>query len=212
MVQASPRKKPFVIGLIGGIAAGKSHVAKAFQNLGVPCIDADHLAHEVLGRPLVVRRLGQVFGEGILAPDGSIDRKKLGLLVFGKEPNANRSRAQLEEIVHPLIHAAAVQQLRALCESDHPPAAIVLDAPLLIEAGWEPMCDAILFVDTPFAERLARVQARGWTENELVHRESVQIELQKKRAHATHVVSGNADDQQLRESLISLLEELTALT
>ncbi len=208
MARLKQGKQPFVIGLVGGVASGKSYVAQVFEDLGAVKIDADVLGHEVLKRPLIARRLRQVFGEQILLDDGSVDRRKLGTLVFGTQPQAHAARKQLEEIVHPLIHAAAVQELRKFKESTAPPLAVVIDAPLLLEAGWAPLCDAILFIDTPVEVRRRRAVERGWTEQDFGSREAAQLSLQEKRVQATHIVPGDGTAEELRRTLRKLIDEI----
>ncbi|MEZ6136307.1 MAG: dephospho-CoA kinase [Pirellulaceae bacterium] len=203
------KPRPFVIGLVGGIASGKSHVAAMFESLGVPRIDADALAHEVLARPLIARRLGQVFGEHILAADSSVDRRAIASIVFGDSEQARQSRKKLEEIVHPLVHAAAVHELRLLNEASPPHQAVVIDAPLLLEANWAPMCHAILFIDTPEELRLQRSLTRGWSEEQFRRREASQMPLSEKRQHATHLIDGSTDDATLKHRLTRLLAELS---
>jgi dephospho-CoA kinase len=210
MEQSIPLKKTFVIGLVGGIAAGKSTVAESFKRLGIPVIDADELAHEVLAQPPIALRLGQVFGDEILT-GSTVNRSKLAAIVFGESPNAVQSRQKLEAIVHPLIHASAVNRLLSLRESAHPPQAVVLDAPLLLEAGWAPMCDAILFIDTPYDERLNRCRMRGWTETQFANREQAQMQLNEKRANATHILSGLATAEEMSRSITRLLDEIKNL-
>lgn len=205
------KKPPFVIGLVGGIAAGKSTIASSFEQMGMPIINADELAHDVLAQPRIALQLGQIFGDDILT-NSAIDRSKLAAIVFGDSTAAGLLRKKLEAVVHPLVHAAAVNRLLKLKESAHPPLAVILDAPLLLEAGWAPMCDAILFVDTPYDERLNRCRARGWAEAQFVARETAQMPLNEKRANATHIVSGIDAQKQIDTRLSQLLTEIKAIS
>ncbi len=200
--------KVFVVGLVGGIASGKSTVSRVFAELGAGLIDADKIGHEVLNRPLIARRLRQIFGEQVLASDGSVDRKQLGKLVFGSDGQARARLAQLEEIVHPVIQAHAVRMLSQFKQADPPPPAVVIDAPLLLEAGWAPMCDIIVFIDTPEEIRRERAVQRGWTSDHFAERERLQLSLDEKKAQATHVLNGNTDEKQLRISVKRLLEQM----
>lgn len=193
---ASP---PFVVGLVGGIASGKSQIARLLAAEGASVIDADQIGHDVLTRPLVARHLARLFGDQILDPQGQIDRRALGSLVF-EEDGASQRLQQLQEVVHPMIHAEAVKQLRQLNERERPPQLIVIDAPLLLEAGWAPMCDFIWFIETPIEARIARAQTRGWGDVHLFNRESQQMPLDAKRAQATHIIDGTATaEQQVRQ-------------
>ncbi len=202
-------KKVIVAGLVGGIAAGKSFAANTLVGLGAEKIDADDIGHQVLLKPLVIRTLAQQFGQGILNDQGKIDREALAAVVFGSDTIAAKRRQELESIVHPLIHAEAIQRLRALKERDpDPPPLVVVDAPLLLEADWRPMCNVILFVDTPEAIRRARSRERGWTDTQFEQRESSQMPVEEKRAYATHIVSGQ-DEQTMRTQLLEFWNELT---
>jgi dephospho-CoA kinase len=183
--------RPVVIGLVGGIASGKSHVGTLLESLGAQRIDADRLGHEVLMEKEVRDRLTQIWGPNILTEQGEIDRAKVGKLVFGESFNAVAQRKQLEAIVHPRIRALAFERIAAVRALPAVPLAIVIDAPLLIEAGWEPMCDFILFIDSPHEERVERAAARGWTESHFAAREASQIPLGEKRSRATHVLDNS---------------------
>lgn len=179
--------RPVVIGLVGGIASGKSYVGCLLENLGAQRIDADRLGHEVLLVKEVRDRLTQIWGPNILNEAGEIDRAKVGKLVFGDSFNAAAQRKQLEAIVLPRIRSLAFERVAAVRALPVVPLAIVIDAPLLIEAGWEPMCDFILFIDSPHEERLERATARGWTESHFAAREASQMSLDEKRSRATHI-------------------------
>ncbi len=199
---------PVVIGVIGGIASGKSNFTNVMQSLGAEKIDADALAHQVLRRPLIVRRLAQLLGENILT-GGEVDRGKLAAIVFSSDSSSVEALKVLEEITHPAIHAEAVRRLGQLREAGEPDA-VVIDAPLLLEAGWAPMCDAIVFLDTPEHVRLARCQARGWTRAHFDSRENAQLPLEEKRMKATHMVSGELDAERLRDYCARLLQSIVA--
>ena len=202
------RKRIFVFGLIGGVAAGKSHVARTFETLGIPTVDADQLGHRILERPTVARRIGQALGPQMLTADGKVDRQRLGKAVFGESPAAPAARRALEAIVHPLIRADAIRELEQLQSCSKPPRAAVIDAPLLLEAGWDKMCDAILFVETDEAIRMQRARRRGWDEAEFRRREAAQLPLEEKRLRATHIIPGNAPPDDLRSTLQRLLDQL----
>ena len=183
--------RPVVIGLVGGIASGKSFVGRLLENLGAQRIDADLLGHEVLILKEVRERLVQIWGPNILNDQGEVDRAKIGRLVFGNSFNSVAQRKQLEAIVHPRIRSLAFERISAIRSWPEVPLAIVLDAPLLIEAGWEPMCDFILFIDSPREERIHRATARGWTESHFADREASQIPLDEKRSRATHFLDNS---------------------
>ena len=134
----SDGKKAIVVGIVGGIAAGKSFVAEKLEKMGAVLIHADELAHGVLQKPLIARTLIQQFGQDITDERGAIDRAKLASLVFGTEPAAAERRRQLESLVHPMIHAEVIHRLRTLnSREDGPPKLVVIDAPLS-HMGFQP--------------------------------------------------------------------------
>lgn len=176
-----------VIGVTGGIGAGKSTVARLLGGLGTLVIDSDRLAHEELQSPTVVAAVRELWGQAVLSPQGEVDRAKLGSVVF-HDP---RQLQKLEDLLYPKIH----QRRRQIIEkhaADPQVRAVVLDAPKLYEAGVDKECDAVIFVDADEKTRLSRVsQTRGWDEAELARREKMQIPLDKKKAMADYVVVNN---------------------
>ena len=140
------------IGLTGGIASGKSTVAKLFAALGVPIIDTDQIARDVVepGQP-PLERLVERFGTGILTPDGHLDRPKLREIVFS-DPKA---RADLEALTHPAI-GTAVEALSAAAGGPYQ----ILVIPLLVEKGLGARLDRVLVVDCPEELQIRRLQAR----------------------------------------------------
>ncbi|MCX7421139.1 MAG: dephospho-CoA kinase [Planctomycetia bacterium] len=184
------------MGLIGGVGSGKSSVARRFQAIShcpVVVIDADQLGHQVLQLPTVKERLLQRFGSTIFDSQGDITRSSLGRLVFGEDATVRQARHDLEAIVHPEIRKLAEQSIRDLRQQQQVEL-IVLDAALLLEAGWKDACDLVVFVDTPQAARIARVQTnRGWSAEELAKREASQWPLPRKRAAADAVIDNSND-------------------
>ncbi len=202
--------KPFVIGLVGGVAAGKSHVARALERLGAVTIDADQLGHQVLAKPAVVRQLIELFGPTLLTNSGAVDRQRLGALVFGDALAAHTARQKLEALVHPLIHAAAIEQLQGYQQSAGAPSIVVIDAPLLLEANWAPMCDAIFYVDSPIETRAQRALDRGWTRAQFESREAAQLSTEEKKRQATQIIAGDTEPEALERQLRRLLEPIRA--
>jgi len=146
------KTRPFRVGLTGGIASGKSTVARLFQALGVPVVDADEIAHEIVapGQPLLPR-IAEAFGSDILTPDGNLDRPKLRDRVF-KDPTA---RATLEALTHPAIGAEMQQRAR---RANTP--YVLLAIPLLVEKTLVDTVDRVLVVDCDEALQIRRLQAR----------------------------------------------------
>lgn len=192
-----------ILGLAGGIGSGKSAVAAALGELGFVVSDSDAGARAVLERPEVVEELVQAFGRGVLDASGKPDRRAIADAVFGDEAR----RRTLEQIVHPRLHeerARLVETARARGASG-----VVVDAPLLFEAGVDAECDAVIFVDTPRAVRLERVvEGRGWTEAELTRREAAQMPLDEKRRRSHQVVENDGDLDALRARVRAAVEAI----
>ncbi len=188
-----------VIGLVGGIGAGKSSAARLLADRGGAVIDADALGHEALEQDVIRRAVLDRWGEraNLLRPDGRIDRRALGRVVFGNSAERNA----LEGLVFPYIRERAGA---AIAAAQAQPAArfVVLDAAVMLEAGWDGVCDKVLYIDAPRAARLDRVAARsGWTENDLIAREAAQWPAARKKAAADAVVANDADPECLGRQL-----------
>lgn len=172
-----------VLGIAGGIGAGKSTVARAFAELGCHVIDSDQRARAALDRPDVREQLVSWWGPGVLGEGGRIERAKVASIIFGDAGE----RARLEALVHPIVRQERAAMIREAREARA--AGVIVDAPLLFEAGVDAECDAVVFVDAPADVRLARVQAsRGWTLEELERRERAQLSLDQKRARCRYVI------------------------
>ena len=178
-----------VIGVAGGIGSGKSLVSQALGSLGAVVLDADRMGHEVLREPEVKDAIRRRWGECVFDPQGEVDRRAVARRVFA-QPGGPRELAYLERLTHPRIAERLRQSLGRLAgEGSH--AVVVLDAALLIEAGWDALCDKILFVDAPRALRLARAQGRGWTKADFEAREAAQASLDQKQARADIVIDNS---------------------
>lgn len=182
------RPKP-VIGIIGGIGAGKSAIARLFAQEGCAVIDSDQLAHQVLQDPAVKSELTTWLGPAILDAQGQVSRKAIAAQVFTNPENLTR----LNALIHPRVGTLRDNLMKNYL-TDRGVKAIIWDSPLLLEAGLAQDCDAIVFVDTPAKIRTDRVaQTRGWTPEELAKREKSQIALDKKAAIADYYVDNSGD-------------------
>lgn len=162
------------IGLVGRIGAGKSTVARLLGDRGAVVVDADRIAHEMLERPEVVQAIAEGYGAGVLAADGSVDRRRLAAKVFGPTDAHAAALAALEAIIHPLVNERIEEVLGAIRsaeKADGLPRLVVLDIPLLETAGWAGRCDHVLRVVCDEAIRRERLASRGWSEDELESRD-----------------------------------------
>lgn len=193
---------PIVIGIAGGIGAGKSMVAREFARLGCLVIDSDALAREALQTPLVRARLVRWWGKRILDDRGAVDRSRVASIVFADPAQ----RQRLESLVHPMVKQSRGEMIARA--GDRP--AVIVDAPLLFEAGIDRECDAVVFVDAPRPTRLARVhRSRGWDDAELERRERAQMSLKEKRARCNAVIDNTGDPAELVPRVRDVLEQLT---
>lgn len=158
-----------IIGLIGRIGAGKSTVAQRFAVHGAHVIDADRLAHEVLEEGDVVRQIADRFGAGVLDAEGRIRRRAVADRVFGPTPDHARALEWLESIVHPHVRRRIADELAAARARDETPGmqkgrgeVVILDVPLLVQAGWADVCDRLVAVNCSENVRRQRLTARHW--------------------------------------------------
>lgn len=191
---------PLVIGLVGGIAAGKSKVASLFSAHGIEHVDADLHAKAVSEAPEVLAEVASILGPEFVR-DGQLDRARLGEHVF-RDPEA---KARLEAIVHPRVRQRIVTALdRARAEGR----STLLDVPLLFEAGLYEQCDTIVFVAASDEVRKERARTRGWDEDELPRRERNQLPLAEKRARSQHVIDNDGELAETERAVADLLRQL----
>ncbi|MCM3302575.1 dephospho-CoA kinase [Streptomyces pseudogriseolus] len=173
------------VGLTGGIGAGKSEVSRLLVECGAVLIDADRIAREVVepGTPGLAAVV-QAFGEEILAEDGSLDRPRLGALVFGDQEKL----ATLNSIVHPLVGARSRELEKAAPED----AVVVHDVPLLTENGLASLYDVVIVVDASTRTQLDRlVRLRGMSETDARARMAAQATREQRRAIADVVIDND---------------------
>jgi dephospho-CoA kinase len=195
-----------LVGLTGGIASGKSTFAARLRELGAVVLDADVLAREAVARgsPGLVEVV-EAFGAGVLAPDGSLDRKRVGERVF-RDPAA---RARLEEIIHPRVRAAMREAVARLAADGAP--FVFYDVPLLYEAGVDREVDLVVVVWAPRDVQLARLAARdGLAGAAAEARLTAQLPLDEKAARADAVVANDGPPEALAAKAAAVLTALTA--
>ncbi len=188
-----------IIGLLGGVASGKSLVAEQFRRLGASVLDADRVGHEVLLLPEVRDAIRKHFGDKVFSASGEVDRKALGRVVFALPPSGPRELAILEQLTHPEIRRRLRLKVDQLARSGV--SAAVLDAPVMLKAGWDKFCDVVIYIDAPDEARLRRALARGWTREEFVNREAAQESLELKRRRADFVVDNSAAEEYTQQQI-----------
>jgi dephospho-CoA kinase len=188
------------IGLVGGVASGKSTVAKMLGELGAGLLDADRTGHDVINdEPEVREALRKRWGDAVFDADGRISRPAIAKLVFGEASKTDAELLFLQDLLHPRI-GQRLQSIGQEMDAAGKPA-IVLDAPLLLEAGWKPFCDLVLMVDVPREIRLARAKLRGWTEADFDSREAAQVSVDEKRRLADFIITNAGTEADLRHAV-----------
>ena len=195
-----------VIGLAGGIGAGKSEVSRILGEMGAEVLNADRFGHEVyLPGTDGHREVVEAFGEDVLQPNGEVDRRALGSKVFGN-PEA---MARLNAIAWPRIRQKIEDGIAE--QRQQGASVVVLDAAVLIEAGWTDAADEVWVVTAPEADVISRLQARNnLTEEQVRARMASQMSPEERAKHADVVVSNDGDLQELHRKIESLWQERLA--
>ncbi|HXG11235.1 MAG TPA: dephospho-CoA kinase [Gemmataceae bacterium] len=190
-----------VVGLIGGIGSGKSRVAAEFARHGGRVVSGDQAGHEALRQPAIRDQVVRRWGPQVLDEQGEVDRRKLGAIVFADA----KERRALEAMVFPWIERRLQEQV-AEAVADPAVTLVVLDAAIMLEAGWNKLCDRLVYVHAPREVRLQRLaQQRGWTEKEVAARENAQLSLTEKRSRADYVVDNSGSPEDLARQVDDLL-------
>ena len=197
-----------VVGLTGGVATGKSTVAKMFKQCGAVVIDADELARDVVkpGKP-AWHAIVNTFGKTVLTPDRTINRQALGAIVFGNRVKLRR----LERIIHPRVARQQAKLTRQAARND-PKAVVIYDVPLLFEVGIDKRVDKIIVVTADLKTQIARLKKRnGLSRAEALRRIRSQMPLAKKIQRTDHVLDGTLSRTSLRRLVGRLLKSLRLL-
>jgi len=206
------------VGLVGGIGSGKSALASwVSQHSPVEVLDGDQLGHRALTEPAIARLVLERFPQAG-SPDTStsstteINRRALAKIVFGDSPESRSARNDLEAIVHPFIRRSLedlIQEHRGRSDCE----GILVDAAVLLEAGWNDLCDHVVFVDVPEADRLDRVTAtRNWTRSDYLARQASQWPLERKQADSDTIVDNSESLEDSGPRLLSLIHSLRGTT
>lgn len=187
---------PYILGVTGNIASGKTTVGLILLELGLSTyIDADHVVHELyLPGQALPFRLAEAFGPGVLDSDGGVNRRALGDIVF----NSPERMRQLEAIVHPIVREALLSRIRAL----GPDEIGALDAVKLVESGYAPFCHGLWVVTCPPEIQLQRlIEQRGLSEEEARARLAAQPPIEAKLPLATAVIHNDGSLEDLRQQV-----------
>jgi dephospho-CoA kinase len=192
------------IGLTGGIGSGKSTAAAMFAKLGAIVIDADAISRELVepGQP-ALHALVDEFGEGIIAPDGSLRRSELARIAF-QDPTATQ---RLNSIMHPLIRAETERRLAAAGDSD----VVLYDMPLLFETGQEQLVDVVVVVDVPEEMQVRRAVGRGLDEEDVRRRMQVQVSRSMRVAEADFVIDNSGSRRETERQVRGIWNQLDAV-
>jgi dephospho-CoA kinase len=195
-----------VVGLTGGIASGKSTVARAFAQRGIPVVDADMLAREVVapGSPGLAA-IVESFGTGVLLEDGTLDRKQVGALVF----NDPALRIKLNSITHPRVAMLSAERLAAIPEGSVPYA--IYEAPLIVENGLHHAMRALIVVAIDAPLQIERVMLRdGLDRHAAESRLRAQAPLERKLAAATYVIDNGKSLSELFPQVDAVHDKILA--
>jgi len=197
-----------LVGLTGGVACGKSSVARLFQDCGAILIDADVLARTVVerGKP-ALKDIARVFGKKSLLPDGTLNRPALAKIVFGSPAKLKK----LNAIVHPRVAREQARMTREIANQE-PRAVVIYDAPVLIEAGAHKRMDKIVVVSADEKTQIKRLHNRSHlSKTEALRRIKSQMPLAKKTAMADYVIDGTLSFEQTKHEVQRIFAELKQL-
>ncbi len=192
-----------IIGLTGSIASGKSTVSRMLKELGYPIVDADLVARQVVEPGSeTLQKINEAFDASVILPDGTLDRKKVGDLIF----NDPESRKRLNDIIHPAIRKEMLRQRAAYVAEGHQ--VVIMDIPLLFESQLQHLADKILVVSVTEENQLKRlIKRNGLSENEAAARISSQLPMTIKEAGADAIIYNNGTIEETKWQLNRILEE-----
>lgn len=200
---------PKIIGLLGGVASGKSLVARQLETLGAARLDADRVGHEVLLLPEVEAALRARWGERVVGHEGRISRSAVAAIVFARTDEGRQELSFLESVTHPRIGVRLREEAQRLAAAGF--RYLVLDAPVMLKAGWDSLCDVILYVDAPQEVRLERALQRGWSPAEFASREAAQESLETKRRRADYTIENAGKPEETAARLAQWWQEFTTV-
>lgn len=193
-----------IIGITGGVASGKSTVARMFKRLGAKVIDADNICHKLLKSTKIKDEICKIWGDVIKDNYGDINRDKLAAIVFSNKENVEK----LNLIIHPTVIRHIKKQI-AKIKKEGTNSIIVIDAALLVETDLASICNTIIFVDTGIDIREERAQkTRHWQKMEITSREMLQISTEYKKQHAKFIINNNNSEDNTFKQVCELWNKL----
>lgn len=197
------------VGLTGSIAVGKSYVCSVFRELGCHILDADQTARDVVSVGTEgLREIVQRFGDDILLPDGSLDRKKMAGIVFSDE----EKRLLLNSIIHPRVFAAQNEWLKNVAAKD-PNGIAIIDAALTIESGGYKRFDKLIVVWCESAIQLERLMLRdNLSEADARKRIAAQMPQEEKKRYAQYLIDTSGGLEETRKQVVDVFQELSSIT
>jgi dephospho-CoA kinase len=196
------RNPKWVIGLVGGIGSGKSLVAKLLAEHGGRIISGDEAGHEALRQADIRQKVVERFGSGVLDESGEIARRKLAAVVFANE----QARQDLEAFVFPWIERSLEQQIE-MAKSAPAVRFVIVDAAVMLEAGWHHGCDRLIYVNVPREIRLQRLAERGWELSQIEAREKAQWSLEEKASRADAIIDNSGDRAETARQVKALVQK-----
>ena len=176
-----------IIGIVGGVASGKSTITVLLEELGAVTIDVDKLAHHLLRQEEVHRHAKARWGKEVFLQNGEIDRRRVGQIVFSDD--SGKELKYWETFLFPRIEAALEQELDVLRTQGT--TVVVVDAAVLLKAKWDHLCDTIVYVHATEEQRLARARRRGWSDENFHAREFSQTSVDMKRTRADYIIDNS---------------------
>jgi dephospho-CoA kinase len=196
--------QPCVIGLTGGFGSGKSLALRIFRQKGIPVLQTDKVGHELLRDPEIVRALVKKFGNEIVSGRNRIDRKKLAKKAF----QSFQSQKDINKILHPPIRQCVEKWVSIQTKKIKPNSILIVEMPLLFEAGYNHWFDRILCVSAPKAIRTKRLLKHGWTREEIKRRDKLQWPQNKKNQMADGVIFNTGSPGELRYTIQRWLRKM----
>ena len=193
------------IGITGGIASGKTEVAKVFQKKGATVISGDEIGKEVVEeKPTVLKKLVQAFGKGILNSKDKLNRKKLGEIAFASEKN----KEKLNRIVHPYLLKELEREITKFRKTQNPRKILVVDAALIVEWKLYKKLDKLILVTSPKEKRVQRLKNLKFSETEALNRIKRQLTDKQRNKYADVVISNHGSLKQLKNKALAVWKRI----